>query len=139
MRNSRRQAASCVGVSVWETAQHGRAWKERDLVVREEDALGLLGVVDAGVHALEGDGAGEVGAAGEDEAGGEELLEGCGDGLHGALESAGLGVRVYGRQVPLLLYADDVVLLARSPAELQSMLRVLDGARRERSSRAAAS
>ena len=48
------------------------------------------------------------------------------DGLHDALQSAGLGVRVYGRQVPLLLYADDVVLLARSPAELQSMLGVLD-------------
>ena len=54
-------------------------------MVREEHALGLLGAVDAGVHALEGEGAGEVGAAGEEEAGGEELLEGGGDGLHGAL------------------------------------------------------
>jgi hypothetical protein len=48
------------------------------------------------------------------------------NGLHEALRNAGLGIRVYGRLVPLLLYADDVVLLARSPAELQRMLFVLD-------------
>lgn len=54
-------------------------------MVREEGALGLVGGDDAGVHALEGEGAGEVGAAGEEEAGGEELLEGGRHGLHGAL------------------------------------------------------
>ena len=48
------------------------------------------------------------------------------NGLHEALRRAGLGVRLYGRLVSLLLYADDVVLLARSPAELQKMLFVLD-------------
>ena len=35
------------------------------------------------------------------------------DGLHNALREAGLGVRIFGRLVPLLLYADDIVLLAR--------------------------
>ena len=48
------------------------------------------------------------------------------NGLDEALRKAGLGVRVYGRVVPLLMYADDVVLMARSPAELQRMLAVLD-------------
>jgi hypothetical protein len=46
------------------------------------------------------------------------------DGLHKALADAGLGTRVHGRLVPLLLYADDIVLLARSAAELKAMLRV---------------
>ena len=46
------------------------------------------------------------------------------DGLHGALRRAGLGVEVYGRLVPLLLYADDIVLLAKDSAELKRMLLV---------------
>ena len=48
------------------------------------------------------------------------------NGLHAELHRAGLGVRVHGTLVPLLLYADDVVLMARSPAELQRMLTVLE-------------
>ena len=47
------------------------------------------------------------------------------NGLHQALRQAGLGMRVYGRLVPLLLYADDIVLLARNAKELQAMLVVL--------------
>ena len=47
------------------------------------------------------------------------------NGLHKALSQAGLGVRVVGRRVPLLLYADDVVLLARNALELQQMLDVV--------------
>ena len=46
------------------------------------------------------------------------------NGLHRALADAGLGMRVHGRLVPLLLYADDIVLLARSADELKAMLRV---------------
>ena len=44
------------------------------------------------------------------------------DGLHAALGQAGLGVFIYGRRVPALLYADDIVLLARTAEELQKML-----------------
>ena len=44
------------------------------------------------------------------------------NGLHKALAERGLGVRVHGRLVPLLLYADDIVLLARSSSELKAML-----------------
>jgi hypothetical protein len=47
------------------------------------------------------------------------------NGLVDALRCAGLGVEVYGRRVPILLYADDVVLLARNMAELKQMLRVV--------------
>ncbi len=43
------------------------------------------------------------------------------NGLHKALSDVGLGVWVLGRRVPLLLYADDIVLLARSAVELQAM------------------
>jgi hypothetical protein len=48
------------------------------------------------------------------------------NGLHEALQKAGLGIRIYDSLVPLLMYADDVVLLARSPAELQAMLKVME-------------
>ena len=47
------------------------------------------------------------------------------NGLHDALRKHGLGVRIYGRLIPLLLYADDIVLLASNAAELQRMLRVV--------------
>jgi hypothetical protein len=47
------------------------------------------------------------------------------NGLHDALREHGLGVRIYGRLVPLLLYADDIVLLACNAVELQRMLRVV--------------
>ena len=43
------------------------------------------------------------------------------DGLHKALREAGLGVRIYGVLVPLLLYADDLVLLARSIEDMMAM------------------
>ena len=48
------------------------------------------------------------------------------DGLHAALRERGLGVSIFGRLVPLLFYADDIVLLARSGAEIHEMLEVLD-------------
>ena len=44
------------------------------------------------------------------------------DGLH----PAGLGVCVFGQLVPLLLYADDIVLLAPTPTQLHAMLQVLE-------------
>ena len=44
------------------------------------------------------------------------------NGLHKSLSDAGLGVWVLGRRVPLLLYADDIALLASSEVELQAML-----------------
>ena len=47
------------------------------------------------------------------------------NGLHCALREPGLGMFVFGRRVPLLLYADDIVLLARSGDELQAMLDVV--------------
>jgi hypothetical protein len=47
------------------------------------------------------------------------------NGLHKALSDVGLGVWVLGRRVPLLLYADEIVLLARSAVELQAMLDVV--------------
>jgi hypothetical protein len=40
------------------------------------------------------------------------------------LRSRGLGIDAWGRRVPLLLYADDIVLLASTPEELQQMLDV---------------
>jgi hypothetical protein len=43
------------------------------------------------------------------------------DGLAQALKDAGLGVLVAGRRVPLLMYADDIVLLAASLPELDRM------------------
>jgi hypothetical protein len=48
------------------------------------------------------------------------------DGLHDALRAKGLGVWVYGRLVPLLFYADDIVLLATSAEELQAAMKVLE-------------
>ena len=53
------------------------------------------------------------------------------DGLHDALRKQGLGVWVYGRLVPLLFYADDIVLLASSEAELAAALRVVEGYARQ--------
>lgn len=47
------------------------------------------------------------------------------DGLHQALRRSGLGVWVAGRLVPLLMYADDIVLLASNPGQLHAMLCVL--------------
>ena len=43
------------------------------------------------------------------------------DGLAVALKDAGLGVMIAGRRVPLLMYADDVVMLASSVDELVRM------------------
>jgi hypothetical protein len=37
----------------------------------------------------------------------------------------GCGVSLFGRRVPLLLFADDIALLARNPLELQKMLDVV--------------
>ena len=53
------------------------------------------------------------------------------NGLHRALCDAGLGMFCFGRRVPLLLYADDIVLLARSADELRAMLAVLDSYARQ--------
>ena len=39
------------------------------------------------------------------------------DGLHKALQEKGLGVRIFGQLVPLLMYADDIVLLAKDATE----------------------
>ena len=47
------------------------------------------------------------------------------NGLHKVLREANLGVCMCGRRVPLLLYADDIVLLARTDAELKAMLKVV--------------
>ncbi len=47
------------------------------------------------------------------------------NGVHAALSDAGLGIWVLGRRVPLLLYTDDIVLLARTEVELQAMLDVV--------------
>ena len=47
------------------------------------------------------------------------------DGLHDALRKAGLGVWFCGRLVPLLLYADDIVLLASTADMMQRMLQVV--------------
>jgi hypothetical protein len=46
------------------------------------------------------------------------------NGLAEVLKSRGLGIDAWGRTVPLLLYADDIVLLASTPQELQVMLDV---------------
>ena len=55
------------------------------------------------------------------------------DGLQAELSSAGVGIRIAGEVVPLLLYADDICLLARNPAELELALRITeDFARRWR-------
>ena len=43
------------------------------------------------------------------------------EGLTTRLKAAGLGVVVAGRRVPLLLYADDIVMLAASQRELVKM------------------
>jgi hypothetical protein len=47
------------------------------------------------------------------------------DGLHKALRRRGLGMWIYGKLVPLLLYADDIALLAPSAAMLREMLTVV--------------
>ena len=53
------------------------------------------------------------------------------NGLHAALRDRGLGVLVYGRLVPLLLYADDIVLFAESPEMMSNMLEVVSAFARE--------
>ena len=47
------------------------------------------------------------------------------NGLHDALRSKGLGIMLYGRLVPLLLYADDVVLLSKNATEARKMHNVV--------------
>jgi len=47
------------------------------------------------------------------------------DGMAKALKRAGHGVMIAGRRVPLLMYADDVVLLASTPRELEAMMAVV--------------
>jgi len=47
------------------------------------------------------------------------------DGLHKTFRDQGLGVWVACRLVPLLMYADDIVLLAASPEALSASLRAL--------------
>jgi hypothetical protein len=55
------------------------------------------------------------------------------DGLAKALKKAGHGIMVAGRRVPLLMYADDVVLLASTQSELEAMMAITgDYARRNR-------
>ena len=46
--------------------------------------------------------------------------------LHDALRKVGLGVWVYGRLVPLLFYADDIVLLAQNEVDLAASLKVVE-------------
>ena len=48
------------------------------------------------------------------------------NGLHAALRQKGLGIWVHGRLVPLLFYADDIVLLADTEDRLQESMRVVD-------------
>lgn len=47
------------------------------------------------------------------------------NGLADELQRAGLGVGVFGTVVALLLYADDIVVLASDPVEMQTMLDVV--------------
>ena len=47
------------------------------------------------------------------------------DGLHEALRKERLGIWIAGRLVPLLMYADDIVLLAPSEAMMRRMLEVV--------------
>jgi len=48
------------------------------------------------------------------------------NGLHQELRANGVGIWFHGRLVPLLLYADDIVLLADSEVMLQVALRVVE-------------
>ena len=48
------------------------------------------------------------------------------DGLHEALRAKGLGVRMFGRLVPMLKYADDLVRLAEDQEIMRQMLKVLE-------------
>ena len=48
------------------------------------------------------------------------------NGLHAALRDRGLGILVFGRLIPLLFYADDIVLLAGSSSQLAAMLQVME-------------
>jgi hypothetical protein len=55
------------------------------------------------------------------------------DGLAQALKRAGHGIMIAGRRVPLLMYADDIVLLASTQQELKSMNKIVtDFARHNR-------
>lgn len=47
------------------------------------------------------------------------------DGLAKDLKNAKLGVRIAGRQVPLLMYADDVIVLASTQLELAQMNKIV--------------
>ena len=47
------------------------------------------------------------------------------NGLRDALAAANLGVKFGDRRIPLLMYADDIVLIAKSPEQLQQMLDVV--------------
>ena len=47
------------------------------------------------------------------------------NGLRDALSAKGLGVKFGDRRISLLLYADDVVLIAKSPEQLQQMLDIV--------------
>ena len=47
------------------------------------------------------------------------------DGLTKELREANLGVQIFGAQVALLLFADDIVILANNELELQRMLQVV--------------
>ena len=49
------------------------------------------------------------------------------DGMAAELKARGLGVMVEGRRVPLLMYADDIVLLASNVTELREMNDVATG------------
>lgn len=47
------------------------------------------------------------------------------NGLALALKARGFGVMIAGKRIPLLMYADDIVLLANSPRELLAMCEVI--------------
>ena len=51
------------------------------------------------------------------------------DGLAKALKRAGHGIMIAGRRVPLLMYADDVVMLASTQSELVAIERHRHGLR----------
>ena len=47
------------------------------------------------------------------------------DGLYEELRSDGVGVRIFGNLVPLLFFADDIVLLSASPQQMLAMLDIV--------------
>jgi hypothetical protein len=46
------------------------------------------------------------------------------NGLAEALKASGYGIRIAGRTVALLMYADDIVMLARTAEELMAMNKI---------------